>query len=96
MEITPNGLAAIVGGRVEGDGEVRLTGFAKIEEAGPGDLSFIANPKYAHFLTTTRASALLVGDDFDAGTFPQALHEVRSVNMGDARQCNFLHRIFSR
>ena len=67
MEITPNGLAAIVGGRVEGDGEVRLTGFAKIEEAGPGDLSFIANPKYAHFLTTTRASALLVGDDFDAG-----------------------------
>ena len=60
-------LAAIVGGRVEGDGEVRLTGFAKIEEAGPGDLSFIANPKYAHFLTTTRASALLVGDDFDAG-----------------------------
>ena len=36
------------------------------------------------------------GDDFDAGTFLQTLHEVRSVNMGDARQCNFFHRIFSR
>ncbi len=65
MEITPNVLASIIGGRVEGDGEVKLTGFAKIEEAGPGELSFIANPKYAHFLSTTHASALLVSDDFD-------------------------------
>lgn len=68
MEITPNILAALTGGRVEGDGEVKLTGFAKIEEAGPGDLSFIANPKYAHFLATTKASALLVGNDLECDT----------------------------
>lgn len=66
MEITPKGLAALVGGRVEGDENVVLTGFAKIEEAKSGDLSFIANPKYSHYIGTTKASALLVGDDFDS------------------------------
>lgn len=64
MEITPKGLAALTGGVVEGDEEAFLTGFAKIEEAKEGDLSFIANPKYAHYATTTHATALLVGKDF--------------------------------
>lgn len=64
MEITPKALAAIVKGQVEGDENVVLHGFAKIEEAGNGELSFIANPKYAHFATSTNASALLVSRDF--------------------------------
>ena len=66
MEITPKGLAALTGGTIEGDGDAVLKGFAKIEEAKAGDLSFIANPKYAHFATTTYATALLVGKDFEA------------------------------
>lgn len=65
MEITPNGLAALTGGVVEGDGDRVITGFAKIEEAGPGDVSFIANPKYSHFIHTTKAGAVLVGKDFN-------------------------------
>lgn len=65
MEITPKSLAALTGGRVEGDESVVITGFAKIEEAGKGDLSFIANPKYAHFVHSTHASAILVGNDFE-------------------------------
>ncbi len=65
MEITPKGLAALTGGSVEGDENVALHGFAKIEEAKEGDLTFIANPKYAHFIHTTKASAVLVGKDFD-------------------------------
>lgn len=65
MEITPKGLAALTGGSVEGDEEIVITGFAKIEEAGPGDISFIANPKYSHFIHTTKASAVLVRRDFD-------------------------------
>lgn len=66
MEITASELAAICGGSVEGDGNVKVSDFAKIEEAGPGDLSFIANPKYAHFASTTLASVLLVSKDFQA------------------------------
>ncbi len=64
MEITPKGLAALTGGTVEGDENALITGFAKIEEAKKGDLSFIANPKYEHFINTTEATAVLVGNDF--------------------------------
>ncbi len=65
MEITPQGLAALTGGTVEGDPAAVIRGFAKIEEAKKGDLTFIANPKYAHYIHTTNATAVLVGKDFD-------------------------------
>ena len=60
MKITPQLLASMIGGTVEGDENIEIKGFAKIEEAKAGQISFIANPKYAHFLTTTQASVLLV------------------------------------
>lgn len=67
MKVTPNLLASFVGGTVDGDGDIEITGFAKIEEAAPGQVSFIANPKYAHYIHTTGASVVLVSRDFDAG-----------------------------
>lgn len=68
MEITPGLLASMVRGKVEGDANKVLTGFAKIEEAKPGDVTFIANPKYSHFINTTQAGAVLVGEDFEVGS----------------------------
>ncbi len=65
MEITPALLASLTGGIVEGDPNIRLTGFGKIEEAGPGCVSFIANPKYSHFIHSTKASAVIVNEDFE-------------------------------
>jgi UDP-3-O-[3-hydroxymyristoyl] glucosamine N-acyltransferase len=53
-------IARFLGGKLIGDGGVRISGVAKIEEAGPGDLSFVANVKYARFLSETRAGAVLV------------------------------------
>lgn len=67
MTITPNILSRLTGGSVEGDGEAEITGFAKIEEAGPGMVTFIANPKYAHYIHTTQATAVIVSRDFDPG-----------------------------
>lgn len=64
MEMTVGALASIINGAVEGDPNISLSGFAKIEEAVPGQLSFIANPKYTHFIESTNASALLVPVDF--------------------------------
>lgn len=64
MELTPQLLASLVGGKVEGDGNVKITGLAKIEEAKPGSVTFIANPKYSHFIYDTQASAVLISDDF--------------------------------
>lgn len=60
MKITPQLLASMTGGTVEGDENIEITGFAKIEEAKPGQITFIANPKYIHFLDTTEASVILV------------------------------------
>lgn len=63
MEFTANQIASMVNGVVEGDGEVKISDFAKIEEGRPGTISFLANPKYTHHLYTTQASAVLVRRD---------------------------------
>ena len=65
MELTPQLIAAMIGGKVEGDGNAAITGFAKIEEAKPGCITFIANPKYSHYIYETEASAVLVSDAFE-------------------------------
>lgn len=64
MEITAAQLAALVHGEVEGDATVKISTYSKIEEATEGSLSFLANPKYTHFVYSTEASALLVYKDF--------------------------------
>ena len=56
--------------RLEGDGEIEIVRVAGIEEAGPGDLTFVANPKYLAALSTTRASAVLLNDDAPAPAIP--------------------------
>lgn len=66
MKISAKEIAAATGGKIEGNPDVEISGFAKIEEACPGDLSFIANPKYYPYATTTGASVLLVSDEFES------------------------------
>ncbi|MDE7152344.1 MAG: UDP-3-O-(3-hydroxymyristoyl)glucosamine N-acyltransferase [Candidatus Amulumruptor sp.] len=66
MEFTANQIAEMVSGIVEGDGEVKISEFAKIEEGGEGSLSFLANPKYTPYIYKTHASAVLVRKDFEA------------------------------
>ena len=64
MDKTAKELAAILGGTVEGDPDVRIRELAKIEHGAPGQLCFFANPKYEHYVYTGKASALLVNSDF--------------------------------
>lgn len=64
MEISAQELASLVGGTVEGDGSVKVSTFAKIEEAKRDALTFLANPKYTHWLYTTEAGIALVASDF--------------------------------
>jgi UDP-3-O-[3-hydroxymyristoyl] glucosamine N-acyltransferase len=52
--------------RLEGDGEVEITRVAGIEEAGPGDLTFFTNIKYAPLLRKTSASAVILGETSEA------------------------------
>src|SRR5512140_1322138 len=52
--------------RLEGDGEVEIRRVSGIEEAGPGDLTFFTNPKYARELRHTAASAVILGEAAEA------------------------------
>ena len=47
--------------RLEGDGELDIVRVAGIQQAQPGDLTFVANPRYMPELATTRASAVILG-----------------------------------
>jgi len=56
-------LAEHVGGEIVGDETLEVTGAATLNEAGPGDVSFLANLKYEKDLETTAASVVVVGQD---------------------------------
>ena len=53
-------IAQRLGCELRGDGQIDIHGVAPIEDAGPGTLSFVANPRYRPFLSTTRAAAVIV------------------------------------
>jgi UDP-3-O-[3-hydroxymyristoyl] glucosamine N-acyltransferase len=59
-------LAERLGCRLEGDGEVDIARVAGIENAGPSDLTFFANNKYAPALRATRAAAVILGEQAEA------------------------------
>ncbi|HEU4385650.1 MAG TPA: UDP-3-O-(3-hydroxymyristoyl)glucosamine N-acyltransferase [Anaeromyxobacteraceae bacterium] len=63
MGFTLSELAARAGGEVEGDGSLRIEGVRGLEDAGPGDLSFLANRKYRHAFERSRAAAVIVSRD---------------------------------
>jgi UDP-3-O-[3-hydroxymyristoyl] glucosamine N-acyltransferase len=62
MQFSADQIASIIKGKVEGDVAAVVSSFAKIEEAKPGQLSFLANPKYEDYLYTTGASLIIVND----------------------------------
>jgi UDP-3-O-[3-hydroxymyristoyl] glucosamine N-acyltransferase len=63
-------IAAALNARLEGPGEVEITGLAGIEEAEAGQITFVSNPKYAPAAKTTRASAVIVAENFPALSVP--------------------------
>jgi UDP-3-O-[3-hydroxymyristoyl] glucosamine N-acyltransferase len=60
--VTLQELTSRLGCRLEGDGRLEVVRVAGLEQAGPGDLTFLANPKYAAALPTTKATAVIVAD----------------------------------
>jgi UDP-3-O-[3-hydroxymyristoyl] glucosamine N-acyltransferase len=64
MEFSAKQIAGLIGGVVEGNENATVSTFSKIEEGIPGAISFLANPKYAHYLYTTKSSVVLVNKDF--------------------------------
>lgn len=55
-------IAFLINGKVEGDAQVAVNSFGKIEEATEGQLAFLANPKYEEYLYSTKASVIIVNE----------------------------------
>ena len=64
MEFTAQVIAGFLKGEIEGNPDVKVNTIAKIEEGHAGALSFLANPKYEHYIYTTESSIVLVNKTF--------------------------------
>jgi UDP-3-O-[3-hydroxymyristoyl] glucosamine N-acyltransferase len=82
-------LALILGATCHGDQAQEITGVEGIEQAGPGQVTFVANPKYTPFARTTKAAAVLVTEDFE----PIAAATLRTSNpyLAFARAIDVFH-----
>jgi len=64
MEFTAKQIAEVLNGTVEGNPEVKITTFARIESGKPGAICFFANPKYEQYVYTSKADVIIVNNDF--------------------------------
>lgn len=77
-------IASILGARLEnGAPDTEITGVAGIEEAGPGQITFLANPKYAAAARKTKASAVILAEDFRP--IPKAMLRSKNPYLAFAR-----------
>ena len=71
-------IAAKLGAAFEGDGTAQIQAMSSLREAGPGDLSFMHNPRYAPDAAVTRASVVIVSKDWVKPCCAPALIRVSS------------------
>ncbi len=67
-------LAEFAGGDVVGDGEIEISSAGPIESAGAGQITFLANIKYAKFLESTSASAVVLSPEVKFDRLPSIRH----------------------
>ena len=87
MDVTLDDLARLVGGTVSGDGKTVIRAVNGIKEAGPGDVTFLANSKYAPLLATTKASAVILAEGTSA---PLPAVTVRNPDLAFAKVAEHL------
>ena len=93
MQVAPvslGELAALTGGEVYGDAEVLIHGVAPLDRAGPGEISFLSNPKYRGQLEQTAAAAVIVHPSL-AGTIDRPLLLIKNPYLAFARVLGHFH-----
>lgn len=83
VKLTAQQIADYLGGYVEGNPDIELSGFSGIEKGTPSDLSFLSNRSYEHFLYETKCGAVLVDKDFHP-TSPTSATLIRVNNAYEA------------
>jgi UDP-3-O-[3-hydroxymyristoyl] glucosamine N-acyltransferase len=83
-------LARRLGCELRGDGQVEIVGVAPIESAGPGDLTFVGNPRYTRFLASTKAGAVIVEPGVEELPYPTL--RTRNPHLAFAQAVEAFHR----
>jgi UDP-3-O-[3-hydroxymyristoyl] glucosamine N-acyltransferase len=83
-------LAIRLGAELRGDAELEVTGVKGIEDAGPTEITFVANPRYAGLARTTRAAAVLVEPEFQE--IPVATLRIRNPYHAFSRALAFFYQ----
>jgi UDP-3-O-[3-hydroxymyristoyl] glucosamine N-acyltransferase len=97
MQFTALQIATLIKGQIEGDPEATVSRVAKIEEAGEGALSFIANPKYEEYLYSTNASIIIVNESMEiTQAVKPTLIKVKDAYSGFALLLEKYNEIISR
>lgn len=65
MEFTAKEIAEILGGTVDGNPEIKISSFARIESGKPGSICFFANPKYEKYVYSSKADVIIVNRSFE-------------------------------
>ena len=73
-----------------GSPDTEITGLNGIEQAGPGELTFVSNPKYAAAARSTKASAVIVSEDFPA--IPAAMLRAKDPYLTFAKALEIFHQ----
>ncbi|MCI1778654.1 MAG: UDP-3-O-(3-hydroxymyristoyl)glucosamine N-acyltransferase [Bacteroidales bacterium] len=64
MQVTAERIAQHFNGEIIGDPYVKISSVSKIENGKPGNICFLANPKYEHYIYTSKASAIIINKTF--------------------------------
>ena len=83
MEFTAEMIAGFLGGEIVGNPQSSVNTIAKIEEGFPGALSFLANPKYEHFIYDSNSSIIIVNRSFE----PKHAVKATMIKVDDAYGC---------
>lgn len=83
MQFSAEMIAAGLGGDIVGNKDVTVSEFAKIEEGREGAISFMANPKYEHYVYTTESSIVIVNRSWE----PKGEVKATLIKVDDAYGC---------
>ena len=83
MEFTARQIAQVINGEIIGNENVTVNSFSKIEEGKPGSISFLANPKYTHYIYNTKASIVLI----DKNAILEKPVETTLIKVNNAYEC---------
>ena len=82
MEFSAQQIAEFLKGEVVGNKDIKVSDFAKIEEGRSGTLTFLANPKYTHYIYETHADIVIVNKTFE----PERAISATLIKVDDAYQ----------